>query len=434
LLDGAISTGDPDTFDVARFAGLLSALQPELADDVFAKALEVALTERAPRIKFLGELGAFVFSASAANVPTPAVQRPASAQRAAQVAVQQALQSTPERTTVIAGVTIRDITALHPNTDPFNVDAYIGAVLEALKAPDNPYYDAPTAYAIVYQLLATARAMELDTAPSLEQALSKIQVSASVARQVQEFVKGGFAPVPDSTSRKDRLIDQVISAIHLKHFDVARNLLVDLDDRDLRAQLGVLIVFGQAKDALEAKDFEGAFQFANMLRPSVKRVLVYDGFMAGAPPEQALQAVSLAVKDADLLSAAYRAEVLSAAATALMRSDPDRALSVINEVVKSLNNASSRTSNFDPKRFGSTDMAQILVRPTRLDEVVASDRQWHIFALQLPGVSPFTLPAVLRATASTDPARLEAALLEIRDETRLASALNALAELRLNPR
>jgi hypothetical protein len=62
---------------------------------------------------------------------------------------------------------------------------------------------------------------------------------------------------------------------------------------------------------------------------------------------------------------------------------------------------------------------------------MAGDQKRHQFRLQVPGAIRFTLPAFLGDAGAIDPKQLEAAVLGLRDENRLASALNALAGLRL---
>jgi hypothetical protein len=195
-------------------------------------------------------------------------------------------------------------------------------------------------------------------------------------------------------------------------------------------------------DTLEVKDFDQAFQLASGLRTGVKRALLYAGIMASAPREVALQVTSLATQDASELTAEHRAAVLSAASAALLHADPARALTLVSEVVKALNSVAVQPHRgvFDPRKerpaavagdAASTDVPQLLLRDSRIDEVVDSGRRWYVVELRVPEITAFSLPAVIRSAAALDPASLEAVLLDLRDEARLASALNALAELRL---
>jgi hypothetical protein len=56
----------------------------------------------------------------------------------------------------------------------------------------------------------------------------------------------------------------------------------------------------------------------------------------------------------------------------------------------------------------------------------------YTFALQVPGVTALTLPAVLPLVRGVDPARLEALILGLQEETQMAYATNALAAVRLD--
>ncbi|HEV8148511.1 MAG TPA: hypothetical protein VGP79_19105, partial [Bryobacteraceae bacterium] len=114
----------------------------------------------------------------------------------------------------------------------------------------------------------------------------------------------------------------------------------------------------------------------------------------------------------------------------------------LGEVIEATNDASQRPrrERFNPKIVSAiysgaadttTDAALILFGRRGLAEVVDTGVGRHNFALRVPGAGAFSLPDVLRHASAVDLKRLEAVLLGLHDETRLAEALNALAAARL---
>jgi hypothetical protein len=89
--------------------------------------------------------------------------------------------------------------------------------------------------------------------------------------------------------------------------------------------------------------------------------------------------------------------------------------------------------HFSAKAALGTDSSLILFNRRGLCEVVDTGQHRYNFRLSVPGVEALTLPALVRLARGVDPARLEAILGSLRDETQMAFALNALAALRLEP-
>jgi hypothetical protein len=155
--------------------------------------------------------------------------------------------------------------------------------------------------------------------------------------------------------------------------------------------------------------------------------------------------ISLAIEDAKVLPAEFRAAVLIALADALIKTDPERAYSVLRTIVEALNaaRASPRQARFDPRQSrapgrvgvgGSTDIPYIPLSTSRFYEVMDVRGSRYSFDLSVPNVNVFTLPGLLLRSKELDYRRLEATLLDLRGEREQAAALLALVESRLKPR
>ncbi len=187
-----------------------------------------------------------------------------------------------------------------------------------------------------------------------------------------------------------------------------------------------------------------AFTLANGIRPGVKRALLYVGLTAAARDRgEALGYFGLAIRDAELLPAEQRMVIAAALTNVMLHVDTDNGIRALNLFVKAANDAYSgpREGRFDPQVFRKhslrseattfTDSSLILMNSRCLCEIVDSGRGRHSFTLKVPGVQLTQLDAVVRNATGADTEPLEAALFSLRDETLMASGLNALAALRL---
>ncbi len=157
---------------------------------------------------------------------------------------------------------------------------------------------------------------------------------------------------------------------------------------------------------------------ANQLRPGIKRALLYIAMIANAPRlDLALQVLPLAAKDITLLPAEQRVRLLSALAAALLHTDLDSSLVVLNQVVDACNEVrvNPRKGKFDPasarRTFNSssgTDSALILAGNRGFFEAVQTERGRQNFGLHAPGADTFSLAAFLAAAGGVDPDRLGA--------------------------
>jgi hypothetical protein len=231
--------------------------------------------------------------------------------------------------------------------------------------------------------------------------------------------------------------------VALKQFGEARDLLKSVDDLPVRSQVGPLIDFAESAAALEKRDVQWSFTLANTLRGGVKRTLLYAGLAAAARDRgEALGYVSLGLHDMEILPAEQRMLVTAALSGAVLGVDADSGFSALNLFVKAANDAYDRPrqGRFDPQVFRKqaaaskattfSDSSLILANSRCLCEVIDSGGGRHNFTLKAPGVQATQLTGVLRNAKGVDTGRVEAILLALKDETLMASGLNALAALR----
>ena len=123
----------------------------------------------------------------------------------------------------------------------------------------------------------------------------------------------------------------------------------------------------------------------------------------------------------------------------------------LNQVIAALNDIREHPhiGKFDPESLRTSNNAALRTKQPQesvailftrgdLSEFVDSAIQRHTFSLQPNGAAVFTLEGLLKAASTgarpIDPRRLEAALLDLKDETRQARAFNGLASALLNKR
>jgi len=430
LADAAMAASDPNVLDITVLSHFLCELRdraPDLADDFFPKALDFVTSPAEPRLDLLLELGKYLFTA-------PWLLEKLGSDK-------KELQDVFS----IGGSTVANLMAARDSANSDDVETYIKSALTVLTAAGNPNYDPIIAYAIAYQLLPKARDSMPESADQFEKVAVQLmsQVGASAA-EIQSRL--GRAQLPEDAvgpllSGSDRLIGKALRLALATHFQDARDTLVSAGDSDVESQVKALIDFAEAAYSIGRKDIAKASYLANSLPPGVKRSLLYAGIMSIASGEAVSEELKLAMRDVEQLPAEQRTFVLAALGAAMLHADLDWTLTVVNQMVVAANNASMRPRRvkFEPKSVRvfsvtaerTTDSSRIVFGSRGLYEVVAGSLKRHQFRLQVPGVIRFTLPAFLGDAGALDPKQLESSVLSLRDENRLASALNALAALRL---
>lgn len=426
---GALEAGDPNTLDTALLSLLLSRLNqraPDLADDLFVRSLDFVLSATVPSPDGLQDLAKFLLTAP--NL------------------VDQPDEEQPSKSSQVGGATLEDLTASRVSANPDNIQALIEATLKLIDIPNAAARNPVVAYGLVYQLVPKARDLMPDRAADLEKAMAELEAAnPGVAAQVQAGIGAAQSPDADSgdpAARNFWLTGQIQSALSTGEFDRARALVTRMDDLPVRGQINSLIAFSEAARAVESKS-ETAVGLANLLRPGIKRSLLYISMISTAPNrDAAMQLLPLASKDIAPLPAEQRVRLLSALAAGLVRTDVESALGVLNQLIAAYNDvrANPRRGKFDPasvrrtfnpRSDGSSDSSLILAGNRGFYEAVQTQRGRHNFGLRVPGVSAFTMAGFLSGSGAIDPDRMSAMLPSLRDETTQSASWVNLAAVRL---
>lgn len=242
------------------------------------------------------------------------------------------------------------------------------------------------------------------------------------------------------------LVGTYIDTLRQMKFDDARRAMNGIADERTTRQIGPLIDFGEASAALASGDIESVIRLTNRVQPGgVKRAMLYAGIVAKTPSPQHEGYVALATRDVQSLPAEFRTAMFSVLAVALLeQKNPERAYSILQEIVVALNDArvNPRQGRFDPAGIrgissessqgvgSTTDIPSIPLGTNRFYMVIDTGEGRFGYELSVPGVSIFTFPGALKQAQALDPLRLEALVSGVRDDTKQAEACVALAELR----
>jgi hypothetical protein len=427
----AMASSDPITLDIPTLTFFLSNLRDragDLADELFPDVLDFIASAPQPSPGRLLELGNYLFTAPRCR-ELPDVQQPG-------------------ETYTVGSTSIANFAANRKSASSDDIRQYIEAALKVLTATNDPYYDPVAAYAIGFQMLPKAEDMAPDLVDKLRDALGPIaQLAGGSVAKVQAALAAPQAADPEGGEgprNRDRLVSRVLAMAVAKKFADARVLLKSVGDIAISSQVGPLIDFAEGTAALEKKDAQWAFSLANGIRPGVKRSLLYVG-LAGAARDrgEALGYFGLAIRDAELLPAEQRMLITAALTSVMLRANADDGIRALDLFVRAANDAysSPRKGRFDPQVFRKhsplseattvTDSSLIMANTRCVCEAVDTGRGRHNFTLKVPAVQSTSLEAVVRNATGADTERLEATLLSLRDETLMASGLNALAALRL---
>ncbi len=418
LAMAALETGDPYQLDVASITGFLIQFRvpaPELADDVFERAIAFATEGLVPNVDALADLGNYLFLAPAfVGKSEPVLNR---------------------TTYTVSGSSFSNWQGDHDNTNPDMVTAYIGAVADLFSNNANAAsLDPVAAYATVFQLLPKARDLTLGDADTLQKVLDQMQTQYPSAAAAVEARLGAEPPSVANQSTFAHLMAQIRAAIAAGQFAQARDLLADVDGVTTRSQIGSLIDFSEAAYAIRGKDSDRVLALAGRLSGGVKRSLLFAGVAATAANRlTAIMALHLGMKDAELLSYEQRIAFLSALAASSLQADRDEAQAVLNLLISSSNDdaTSPRKSRFDPKDSGPFDSRRVLFGSGGFIETVQAAHGRQNFSLKVTGVSAYSLEAFIAQAKAMDFMQLEATVEGLHNELQLTRAYLALAQLRL---
>ena len=334
---GALEAGDPDTLDTDLLSRLLSRLcenAPDLSDDLFIRSLDFVMSATVPSPDSLQDLARFLFTAP--NL------------------LDESEEDQPHKSIQVNGVTIEDLTATRNSANPDNIQALIESTLKLLANPTAENRNPVVAYSLALQLLPRARDLTPDRVAEFERAMADLEAAVpGVASAVQSAIGAPQSPDPDSgdvAARNFWLTGQIQGALGAGQFDRARQLFTRIDDLPVRGQLSALITFSESANAIENKS-DQAMSLANLLKPGIKRSLLYISMIASSPTRDgALQVLPLAAKDIAPLPAEQRVRLLSALAASLVRVDSEAAFGVLNQLVAALNDVRTnpRRGRFDP--------------------------------------------------------------------------------------
>jgi hypothetical protein len=228
------------------------------------------------------------------------------------------------------------------------------------------------------------------------------------------------------------LASKILSHLRVGRFGAARGGLSSLGDTALRRQLESLIAFEETAQSLPQKDAERILDRPIYPDAGSKRALLYAALVpASATHDGALRALQMAVKETESLSTAERLCVLPAIASAALPIDADQAVDLLRQLVKAHNEAAgnSPSENADAQSGSSAKELNVRCGETGLREYVDTKEGRQSFLLHVPSVSTYNLDAFLVQVKAAEISRLESALLGLHDETQMAKALLALAEL-----
>lgn len=429
LAETAISAADPLFLDIALLTQFLSQLRDraaDVADDVFSPALEMISSAEAPSPGLLMQLGNYLFVSRRLLTLDDKEEN--------------------EDSFTASGVTIYNFQSVRASTIPDEVRDYIDAVIKVLTTRNQANYDPVAAYALAYQMLPQAEDLAPELADQLRQILPQIQsLAGAAASQIQSQLasSSGDPNSEDDAAKRARVMAAVFNAMGSGRFVEAREMNQGNSDIVSRNQVASLIDFAESAAAAGRKDTAWALSLANSLGPGVKRSILYAGIAAASrSANEALGPFQLALKDIEGLPAEQRMFTLAANAGAVFPADPDNGLMALGLLVAAANDAYANPHKgvFDPKVLRQyskkallgTDSPLILFNHRGLCEVVDTGQHRYNFSLRVPGAGALSLAGVLPAAHDAEPARLEALIVGLRDETLMAAGLNALAGARLS--
>jgi hypothetical protein len=418
LAQAALEAGDPYELDITAITSFLIDFRvkaPDLADDLFQRAIGFTLEAQIPNIDALADLGNYLFLAPQFVGKSEPIQN---------------------RTTyTVNGSTFSNWQCERDDAYPDLEAAYIGAVAGLLANNTTAVTTDPVAsYALAYQLLPKARDLQLADADSLDKFVVQMQTENSAAAAGVEAKLGGEPAATSTQSKFARLMTQIRTAIAAGRFADAREILMQVDGVTVRSLVGSVIDFSEAAYAIRGKDSDRALALAGNLSGGVKRALLYAGVVATSTNRlTSIFALHLGLRDADLLSYEQRMAMLPALGTASSAVDRDETQAVLSLLIASLNDADNnpRKIKFDPRYSFAFDGPRALSGSGGFQEVIQGLQGRQSFPLKVTGVNAFSLEGFIAQAKNVDFMRLEASVETLRSELQLTKGYLALARLRL---
>jgi hypothetical protein len=418
LAQAAMEAGDPYAFDISSITFFLIEFRvraPDLADDLFERAVAFTLEAEIPNIDGLAELGNYLYVA-----PTFAGK------------------SEPVHNRTSYQVNNSTFSNWQGDHDDMNLDAaeaYIGAVADLFANNSAAATTDPVAaYALAYQLLPKARDLGLGQADALEKFVGQMESQYSTVAAGVAADLGGEPASPNNPSGFSHLVALIKAAMAAGRFTEAREILTRVDGASVKSLIGSVIDFAEAERATRAKDYDRAMSLAGKLPGGAKRALLYAGVAATSSNSlTALFALHLGIGDADLLSYEQRIATLSALGTAVSAVDRDETQAVLSLLIASMNDAdrNPRKLRFDPKNSFELDSPRVLCGTGGFHESIQGLQGRQSFPLKVAGVNAFSLADFIAQAKGVDFMRLEASVELLRNELQLTKGYLALARLRL---
>jgi hypothetical protein len=436
LAEFVLDAADPQLLDYETLGLFLARLRdraPDLSDPLFERALRIAVSER--NTASFSILGKYIFTSARLN------GRPDTDNLADSYPGTRAL--------------LYDFSQIRESAHAEQVSRYIEALTEMAERQVQPTYDRPnqffdleSAMYLMRFLGQHAEALELPEATGTKsQALAlESRLTGQPAQPVglMPQLKGAFSKNAGTIAART-MLEMLARARTKEDFDRAREFRGQLGEIALRMQLDPLADFAEAAVAVSGSDMSLALPLANRVSGGVKRPLLYAGIIPKVSREDGRKHLSVAIRAAALLPPEFRAAMTYALAAAQMRKDPDQAFFTLTEAILAQNAALAkpRSWRFDPRGTrglgatagtagtgAGTDVASILLSKTGFTQVIDTGRARLRYPLKVAGVEAFTLPEVIRRVEGIDLTRIEATILELKDESQRADALLALADLR----
>jgi hypothetical protein len=309
--------------------------------------------------------------------------------------------------------------------------ALLDSTVSAAPIPDAPYYDLAGAYTLAYQMLPKARLYAPDYAWKLQGALSSLETQPDSYAAAN---RASIGPVPEGApagpAQRDQFLStaRALSDTRAGRFQTARRTLAELGKTDLGHQVEELIDFAEIADSLKTANPARLLEKPVYPNPGAKRALLYASAAAAAHTREVkLKALDLALQDVSSLPSAQRACLFTALAGVSLPEAPDVALAFFERSIEDVNGSPAE----DREQHSEGGHPSIRCGPEGMVEIVNATEPPQSILLSVPGVSIYTTTAFISHAKDVDFPRLEAAVQQLRDPTRLAQALAALAELRL---
>ncbi|MGD0498666.1 MAG: hypothetical protein ABSC23_09555 [Bryobacteraceae bacterium] len=308
---------------------------------------------------------------------------------------------------------------------------FLTSAVYAVEMPEAPMFDLAGRYTLAYQMLPKARLYAPEYAKAFEDFLPVLEA------QTQSFAAANRAligPIPEASpdapaQREEFLaVAEELSEIRASQYVAARNHLSSLGDTPLRHQLEALIDFGEAAESLPGRDAERVLKQPIYPEPGARRALLYASIAAAArPQESAFEALAMAYQDIEPLPSAQRVCLLTGLAGIALPKSPDVALGFFKQAIEAENGAAALAA----ASTGSFLRSDACCERDGLVEALDTKEGRQAILLHAPGISTYTINGFVAEAKGLDLSQLESAVQRLRDPTRLAEALVAVAELRL---